>query len=51
MLKAVESYRLRSVTVKDREARLEKVINRHMPLRPSARNSKKAQDEAVRSKL
>jgi hypothetical protein len=47
VLKAVENYRLRSVTMKDREARLEKTINRHLPLRSAApMKTKKAEAEA-----
>lgn len=50
VLKAVENYRLRSVTMKDREARLEKTINRHLPLRSAApMSAKKAEGEAVRT--
>lgn len=36
VLKAVENYRLRSVQMKDREGRLEKTLNKHMPLRAAA---------------
>lgn len=53
MLKAVENYRLRSVIMKDRDARLEKTINRHLPLRSAApmKNKKaEAEAEAVRAR-
>ncbi|KAG7394429.1 DNA primase large subunit [Phytophthora boehmeriae] len=52
VLKAVENYRLRSVTMKDREGRLEKTLNKHMPLRSVAPlKSSQAEDDAAKDVL
>lgn len=52
VLKAVENYRLRSVTMKDREVRLEKTLNKHMPLRSAGLSkSDQAEDDAAKDVL
>lgn len=50
VLKAVENFRLRSVAQIDRETRLDKTLNKHLPLRPAAPgNPKRAEMDVVRS--
>lgn len=52
VLKAVENYRLRSVQMKDREGRLEKTLNKHMPLRSAApRRRGQAEDDTAKDVL
>ena len=49
VLKAVENYRLRSVQMKDREGRLDKTLNKHLPLRAAAsRRAGQTEDDAVK---
>lgn len=50
VLKAVEDFRLRSVQLKDRGDRLERTLNKHMPLhmgRPA--HARRAESDAVRA--
>lgn len=49
VLKAVENFRLRSVTMKDREVRLDKTLNKHLPLRAAPGNSIRAEQDVVSS--
>jgi len=51
VLKAVENYRLRSVQMKDREGRLEKTLNKHMPLRAAPMRKGQAEDDADKDVL
>ncbi|RLN50494.1 hypothetical protein BBJ28_00019678, partial [Nothophytophthora sp. Chile5] len=52
VLKAVENFRLRSVAAKDREVKLEKTLNKHLPLRSAAPlNAKKAEADAMKDVL
>ena len=52
VLKAVENYRLRSVQMKDREGRLDKTLNKHMPLRSAGiRRSGQAEDDTFKDVL
>ncbi|CAI5740377.1 unnamed protein product [Peronospora destructor] len=52
VLKAVENYRLRSVQMKEREGRLEKTLNKHMPLRSAAfRRIGQAEDDTTKDVL
>ena len=52
MLKAVENYRLRSVQMKDREGRLDKTLNKHMPLRSAgSRRYRQAEDDTFKDML
>ncbi|TMW60894.1 hypothetical protein Poli38472_000936 [Pythium oligandrum] len=53
VLKAVENYRLRSTTAaKDKESRLDKVINKHMPLRAGGPSlSRRAENDSVKDVL
>lgn len=49
VLKAVEDFRLRSVQLKDRGERLEKTLNKHMPLRMGGpAHTRRAESDAVR---
>ncbi|CEG36611.1 dna primase [Plasmopara halstedii] len=52
VLKAVENYRLRSMQMKDREIRLEKTLNKYMPLRSTAsRRTGQAEDDTTKDVL
>uniref|UniRef100_K3W811 DNA primase large subunit C-terminal domain-containing protein n=1 Tax=Globisporangium ultimum (strain ATCC 200006 / CBS 805.95 / DAOM BR144) TaxID=431595 RepID=K3W811_GLOUD len=52
VLKAVENFRLRSVVVKDREVKLDKTLNKHLPLRPAAPgNPKRAENDVLKDEL
>ena len=52
VLKAVENYRLRSVQMKEREGRLEKMLNKHMPLRSATfRKDGQPEDDTVKDVL
>ncbi|OWY90457.1 DNA primase [Phytophthora megakarya] len=52
VLKAVENYRLRSVQMKDREGKLEKTLNKHMPLRAAApMRTGQAEDDTAKDVL
>ncbi|GAB9467772.1 DNA primase [Globisporangium polare] len=51
VLKAVENFRLRSVTMKDREVRLDKTLNKHLPLRAAPGNSIRAEQDVAKDEL
>jgi DNA primase large subunit len=52
VLKAVENHRLRSVVPNDKDGKLDKVINKHMPLRAGGPvHSKRAESDAVKDVL
>ncbi|KAJ0410969.1 hypothetical protein ATCC90586_004322 [Pythium insidiosum] len=52
VLKAVENFRLRSANLKDKEGKLDKVINKHMPLRTGVgMNARRAESDAVKDVL